>query len=154
MEHELVFVLDAGACHQQPTTVIDLTPMAADGGDAVVSGKAGAMSAGPVNLVSSRPGGGSTPLRPIEPWIANIIQTIGDALPVLFHITVHEAAPRLRGSPLATTPPTAASPEPRQHIDPVGTILMSCCTWPPQGRFCSATPSQCRCTHRLRNPAT
>lgn len=37
MEHELAFVLDAGACHQQPTTVIDLTPMGSvDGGDAVV----------------------------------------------------------------------------------------------------------------------
>ena len=37
MEHELAFVLDAGACHQQPTTVIDLTAMGSvDGGDAVV----------------------------------------------------------------------------------------------------------------------
>ena len=35
MEHELAAVLDAGACHLQPTTVIDLTAMA-DGGDAVV----------------------------------------------------------------------------------------------------------------------
>ncbi len=35
MEHELAAVLDAGACHQQPTTVIDLTAMA-DGGEAVV----------------------------------------------------------------------------------------------------------------------
>jgi len=35
MEHDLAAVLDAGACHLQPTTVIDLTPMA-DGGEAVV----------------------------------------------------------------------------------------------------------------------
>ena len=35
MEHELAAVLDAGACHLEPTTVIDLTAMA-DGGDAVV----------------------------------------------------------------------------------------------------------------------
>jgi len=35
MEHDLAAVLDAGACPLQPTTVIDLTPMA-DGGDAVV----------------------------------------------------------------------------------------------------------------------
>lgn len=35
MEHELAAVLDAGACHLEPTTVIDLTSMA-DGGDAVV----------------------------------------------------------------------------------------------------------------------
>ena len=35
MEHELAAVLDAGACHLQATTVIDLTAMA-DGGDAVV----------------------------------------------------------------------------------------------------------------------
>ena len=35
MEHELAAVLDAGACHLQPTTVIDLTAMT-DGGDAVV----------------------------------------------------------------------------------------------------------------------
>ena len=35
MEHELAAVLDAGACHQQPTTVIDLTAMG-DGGEALV----------------------------------------------------------------------------------------------------------------------
>ena len=35
MEHELAAVIDAGACHQQPTTVIDLTAMG-DGGDPVV----------------------------------------------------------------------------------------------------------------------
>ena len=35
MEHELAAVIDAGACHQQPTTVIDLTPMG-DGGEAIV----------------------------------------------------------------------------------------------------------------------
>ena len=35
MEHELAAVIDAGACHQQPTTVIDLTGMGG-GGDAVV----------------------------------------------------------------------------------------------------------------------
>ena len=37
MEHELAAVIDAGACHQQPTTVIDLTPMGSvDGGEALV----------------------------------------------------------------------------------------------------------------------
>jgi len=35
LEHELAAVIDAGACHQQPTTVIDLTGMA-DGGEPVV----------------------------------------------------------------------------------------------------------------------
>lgn len=35
MEHDLSAVLDAGPCHLQPSTVIDLTPMA-DGKDAVV----------------------------------------------------------------------------------------------------------------------
>ena len=35
LEHELAAVIDAGACHQQPTTVIDLTAMA-DGGEPVV----------------------------------------------------------------------------------------------------------------------
>jgi tRNA threonylcarbamoyl adenosine modification protein (Sua5/YciO/YrdC/YwlC family) len=35
MEHELAAVIDAGACHQQPTTVIDLTTMS-DGGEPVV----------------------------------------------------------------------------------------------------------------------
>ena len=35
MEHELAAVIDAGACHQQPTTVIDLTAMV-DGGEPVV----------------------------------------------------------------------------------------------------------------------
>ena len=34
MEHELAAVIDAGACFQQPTTVIDLTPM--DEGDEAV----------------------------------------------------------------------------------------------------------------------
>ena len=36
MEHELAAVLDAGACHQEPTTVIDLTAMG-DGGEALVT---------------------------------------------------------------------------------------------------------------------
>ena len=35
MEHELAAVIDAGACHQQPTTVIDLTGMG-DGGELIV----------------------------------------------------------------------------------------------------------------------
>ncbi len=35
LEHELAAVIDAGACHQQPTTVIDLTAMG-DGGEPVV----------------------------------------------------------------------------------------------------------------------
>ena len=35
MEHELAAVLDAGACHLEPTSVIDLTAMA-DGGEAIV----------------------------------------------------------------------------------------------------------------------
>jgi tRNA threonylcarbamoyl adenosine modification protein (Sua5/YciO/YrdC/YwlC family) len=35
MEHELAAVIDAGACHQAPTTVIDLTAMG-DGGEPVV----------------------------------------------------------------------------------------------------------------------
>ncbi|MEO7401172.1 MAG: L-threonylcarbamoyladenylate synthase [Polaromonas sp.] len=35
LEHELAAIIDAGACHKEPTTVIDLTPMA-DGSDPVV----------------------------------------------------------------------------------------------------------------------
>ena len=35
LEHELSAIIDAGACHKEPTTVIDLTPMA-DGGEPVV----------------------------------------------------------------------------------------------------------------------
>ncbi|MGV8803387.1 MAG: L-threonylcarbamoyladenylate synthase [Polaromonas sp.] len=35
LEHELAAVIDAGACHKEPTTVIDLTPMT-DGGEPVV----------------------------------------------------------------------------------------------------------------------
>ena len=35
MEHELAAVIDAGACHQQPTTVIDLTAMG-DGGEPIL----------------------------------------------------------------------------------------------------------------------
>ena len=35
LESELAAVIDAGACHKEPTTVIDLTPMA-DGGEPVV----------------------------------------------------------------------------------------------------------------------
>ena len=35
LEHELAAVIDAGACHQEATTVIDLTPMG-DGGEPVV----------------------------------------------------------------------------------------------------------------------
>ena len=35
LEHELAAIIDAGACHKEPTTVIDLTPMA-DGNDPVL----------------------------------------------------------------------------------------------------------------------
>ena len=35
LEHELAAVIDAGACHQEPSTVIDLTGMA-DGGEPLV----------------------------------------------------------------------------------------------------------------------
>lgn len=35
LEHALAAVIDAGACHQQPTTVVDLTAMS-DGGEAVL----------------------------------------------------------------------------------------------------------------------
>jgi tRNA threonylcarbamoyl adenosine modification protein (Sua5/YciO/YrdC/YwlC family) len=35
MEHELAAIVDAGACHQAPTTVIDLTAMG-DGGEALI----------------------------------------------------------------------------------------------------------------------
>jgi tRNA threonylcarbamoyl adenosine modification protein (Sua5/YciO/YrdC/YwlC family) len=35
LEHELAAVIDAGACHQEPTTVIDLTAMG-EGGEPVV----------------------------------------------------------------------------------------------------------------------
>lgn len=35
MEHELAAIVDAGACHQEPSTVIDLTAMG-DGGEALV----------------------------------------------------------------------------------------------------------------------
>ncbi len=36
LEHELAAVIDAGACHREPVTVIDLTAMR-DGGEAVVT---------------------------------------------------------------------------------------------------------------------
>jgi len=36
MAHELAAIVDAGACHRQPTTVIDLTAMG-DGGEALVT---------------------------------------------------------------------------------------------------------------------
>ena len=35
LERELAAVIDAGACHKEPTTVVDLTPMA-EGGDPLV----------------------------------------------------------------------------------------------------------------------
>jgi len=50
MEHDLAAVLDAGACPLQPTTVIDLTPMA-DGGDAIVI----RLGRGDVHLLGIRP---------------------------------------------------------------------------------------------------
>ena len=42
-EHELAAVIDAGACPDEPTTVIDLTPMG-DGGEPMVLRKAGVIS--------------------------------------------------------------------------------------------------------------
>jgi tRNA threonylcarbamoyl adenosine modification protein (Sua5/YciO/YrdC/YwlC family) len=48
MEHELAAVIDAGACHQQPTTVIDLTPMGT--GDAPVLVRQGRGALAPLGL--------------------------------------------------------------------------------------------------------
>jgi tRNA A37 threonylcarbamoyladenosine synthetase subunit TsaC/SUA5/YrdC len=36
LEHELAAVIDAGACALQPTTVVDLTPMASGGDPEVI----------------------------------------------------------------------------------------------------------------------
>lgn len=44
-EHALAAVIDAGACAQQPTTVIDLTPMDAGGDPLIVRQGAGSLSA-------------------------------------------------------------------------------------------------------------
>jgi Zn-dependent protease len=118
-------VIDAGACPLEPTTVIDLTPMG-NGGDPEVlrHGRGERRPAGPV----SRP----TPAaasETIRAWtIANLIQTVLIyALPVLFAITVHEAAHGYAARHFGDN--TAymlgrITLNPVKHIDPVGTILM------------------------------
>ena len=44
LERELAAVIDAGACHKEPTTVIDLTPMAAGGEPVVIRHGRGALA--------------------------------------------------------------------------------------------------------------
>ena len=45
LEHELAVVIDAGACHHQPTTVIDLTGMGTGGDPVVIRQGRGALAA-------------------------------------------------------------------------------------------------------------
>jgi len=45
MEHELAAVIDAGACHQAPTTVIDLTPMGTGGEPVLIRQGRGSVTA-------------------------------------------------------------------------------------------------------------
>ncbi len=45
LQHELAAVIDAGACHQEPTTVIDLTAMGEGGEPVVVRQGRGALAA-------------------------------------------------------------------------------------------------------------
>jgi tRNA threonylcarbamoyl adenosine modification protein (Sua5/YciO/YrdC/YwlC family) len=45
LEHEVAAIIDAGACPLHPTTVLDLTPMNADGDAEVVREGAGSLSA-------------------------------------------------------------------------------------------------------------
>ena len=82
-------VIDAGACPSEPTTVIDLTPMGT-GGDA----GAGARRAAATLARSGCERLLQTALRQSRRVdINNLIQTVLIyALPVLFAITVHEAA--------------------------------------------------------------
>ncbi len=79
-------VIDAGACPSQPTTVVDLTPMGTAARRSWCGGPRRAGGARPL----IRPGRSET----IGRWtISNLIQTVlVYALPVLFAITVHEAA--------------------------------------------------------------
>jgi Zn-dependent protease len=83
--------------------------------------------------------------------IANLIQTVAIyALPVLFAITVHEAAhgyiARYFGDNTAWMLGRVTL-NPIKHIDPIGTILMPLMLYfATSGTFCSAMPSRCRCS--------
>ena len=88
-EHQLAGVIDAGACPSQPTTVIDLTPMGT-GGEAVVV-RAGPRRLAALGLSLRACQAASETIRRVD--INNLIQTVLIyALPVLFAITMHEAA--------------------------------------------------------------
>jgi hypothetical protein len=136
--------LEAGACGLEPTTVVDLTGSAPELVRAGM-GFAGTARAGVGGLVESRA------------YHGRLIQTLAIyALPVIFAITLHEAAhgyvARHFGDPTAYLA-GRISLNPLRHIDPVGTILVpgailvaskliggSAC--------CSAGPSRCRSISR------
>jgi Zn-dependent protease len=79
--------------------------------------------------------------------IANLIQTVAIyALPVLFAITIHEAAhgyvARYFGDNTAWALGRVTL-NPLKHIDPVGTIVMPLVLY--IATFCLVTPNRCRC---------
>jgi Zn-dependent protease len=129
LEDHLELILDAGHCGTEPTTVIDLTGTAPNW---CVPGVAR------WRLSDS-----------IESMLESLIQTLAiSALPVIFAITLHEAAhgyaARHFGDSTAWQP-GRISLNPLRHIDPIGTILIpspSCCS--PAVPSCSAMPSRCR----------
>jgi len=82
--------------------------------------------------------------------ISNLIQTVAIyALPVLFAITIHEAAhgyvAKYFGDNTAWSLGRVTM-NPLKHIDPMGTIAMPLMLYisPHQALFCLAMPNQCR----------
>lgn len=89
--------------------------------------------------------------------IANLIQTVAIyALPVLFAITIHEAAHGYAARHFGdnTAYAQGASLQTRsKHIDPVGTILMPLIAARHLGRFCSGYARPVPVIGALRSPA-
>ena len=141
-EHDLAAVMDAGACpwSPPPSSTSPHRQRAATGGHPPGSGQTLAPLGLPERAWQATPTvfPQSETIRRMD--FANLIQTVAIyALPVLFAITVHEAARLRRPATLATPPPMLGriSLNPMRHIDPVGTILMPLLLYfATSGRFC------------------
>jgi Zn-dependent protease len=120
--------------------------------------RAGATRRGSASVPSPRGALAPPRLRQSPRGHCQLIQTVAIyALPVLFAITVHEAAHGYAARHFGDNTAYALGRitlNPIKHIDPVGTILMPLLLYfATSGAFCSVMPSRCRCAFgNLRNP--
>ena len=142
LEQEVDLVIDAGACGTEPSTVIDLS------GEAPVVLREGKGPLAPFAVERS------DKIRPQKMDVNHLVQTVAIyALPVLFAITLHEAAHGYVARHFGDMTAHAQgriSLNPLRHIDPIGTVVVPLVFLIVlrAASFSSAGQSRCRSTIR------